>query len=223
MNIRSLIDSKHDILFEFYRNKFFFESLLDMKIDLYKPTLFSINNNQSKGISKKYVIFFVGGSEKYKKWNPHNFSKVASHLNSKYDYDIVICGSSEDEKDASIIKKNYKGEILDLVGKTSLSELIELISNADLILSNESSGSHIAAALNKKNIFVNYNGRHLGRFLPYPKEITESYHVIYHPYIYNNIDHYKKISNRLNFKVFLDINEISMHEVIKKIDIELSK
>ena len=219
----SLIDSKKNIMFEFHRNKEFFERLLDITIDLYKPTIFSKNKNQLKDFSKKYAILFVGGSDKYKKWNPYNFSKVATYLNRKYDYDIVICGSSEDKKDANIITKNYKGKIFNFVGKTDLSELIELISNSDLILSNETSGAHIAVALNQKNIFVIYNGKHFGRFVPYPKEITKSYHAIYHPYIYDNADHYKKASNKHDFKVFLDINEISVDEVIGKIAIELSK
>lgn len=218
----NLIDTTKKITFEFYRNKEFFENLLNTKIELNKPVLFPKNKNSLKNISKKYAILFIGGSDNYKKWSPQNFAKVAIHLNRKYDYKIVICGSSEDEQNANILIKNYNGKIINFVGKTDLLELIELISKSDLLLSNETSGPHIAAALNKKNIFVIYNGKHFGRFVPYPKEILKDYHVIYHSYINNNIDHYKKISNKHDFNVFLNINEIDADDVIKKIDSSLN-
>ncbi|MDA8836191.1 hypothetical protein N9N53_04315 [Candidatus Pelagibacter bacterium] len=218
-----LIYIKKELMFEFHRNKFFFESLLDAKLDIIKPTISLSNKNSKFKISKKYAVLFIGGSDKYKKWSVKNFAKIATYLNEKYGYDIVICGSSNDSNEAHELENKYEGKILNLVGKTSLIELLEVINNADLILTNETSASHISAALCLKNIFVIYSGKHLGRFIPYPKKISENHHTIYHPFIYKNFDNYTKLSNSYGFFSSLDINEITIESVKNKIDENFNK
>lgn len=213
-----LIHTKDELMFEFYRNKLFFESLLESKLDIIRPEI-SLNIKHSKfQISKKYGILFIGGSEKYKKWSIENFAKIGNYLKKKYGFNIVICGSSKDSNEASELQNKFEGKILNLVGKTTLIELMEIINNADLILSNETSAPHISAALNLKNIFVIYSGKHLGRFIPYPKKISENHHIIYHPFIYKNFDNYTKLSNSYGFFHSLNINEITPEIVKNKID-----
>ena len=209
-------------MFEFYRNKYFFECLLDTKLDITKPIISLQNKSSGLKLSKKYAILFIGASDKYRKWSVKNFAKVGNYLNREHGYDIVICGSSKDIKEANELEKCYEGKILNLVGKTSLSELLVVIYNGDLILSNETSAPHIAVALNLKNIFVIYNGKHYGRFIPYPKEISKNYHVIYHPFINKDLNNYKNQSNSYGYTSDLDINEISLEMVQIEIDAVLN-
>ena len=61
---------------------------------------------------------------------------------------------------------------IDLVGKTSLVELVELLRNALLVLSNETSAVHIGAAVGAPVICI-LGGGHFGRFLPYVVEKPE--------------------------------------------------
>jgi hypothetical protein len=75
----------------------------------------------------------------------------------------------------------------------------------------------MAVALNSKNIFIISNGNHFGRFIPYPREITENYFPIYHPEIEKNLEHYEKLSNMYGYGSQLDINEITPQQVIRKI------
>ena len=217
-----LIDIKKELMFEFYRNKYFFECLLDTKLDITKPIISLQNKSSGLKLSKKYAILFIGASDKYRKWSVKNFAKVGNYLNREHGYDIVICGSSKDIKEANELEKCYEGKILNLVGKTSLSELLVVIYNGDLILSNETSAPHIAVALNLKNIFVIYNGKHYGRFIPYPKEISKNYHVIYHPFINKDLNNYKNQSNSYGYTSDLDINEISLEMVQIEIDAVLN-
>ena len=119
---------------------------------------------------------------------------------------------------ASELEKNYNGKLINLVGKTSLIELIAILNKGELLLSNETSAPHIAVALDRLNIFVIYNGNHFGRFIPYPREITQNYHPIYHPEIGINLDDYKKQSNYPGFKSNLYIDDISFNMVKDKID-----
>ena len=213
-----LIDVKKEILFEFYRNREFFENLLESKLLISRPSI-SLNKKRIKlKLPKKYALLFIGASQKKRKWSIENFAKVGNYINFKYGYDIVLCGASDDYINAKKFESFYKGKIFNFVGKTSILKLLKIIDNAGLILSNETSVPHFSSALNKKNIFVVYNGIHFGRFTPYPKKISSNYHFIYHPYINKNLSNYRKISNRPDYQINLDINDISLKMVKNKID-----
>jgi len=62
------------------------------------------------------------------------------------------------------------------------------------------------------------NGNHYGRFTPYPKEVSQNYHVVYHPEIEKDLDDYKKLSNSYGYGSDLDINDIKTNDVISKIN-----
>ena len=114
--------------------------------------------------------------------------------------------------------KYFDNDYLDLVGKTSLVDLLYIIDNGNLMIANETSAPHFAVALEMINVFVISNGNHYGRFTPYPKEVSKNYHVIYHPVIEKDLDDYKKLSNSYGFGSSLDINEISVDRVRNKLD-----
>lgn len=216
-----LIHTQKEITFEFYRNRFFFECLLETKLDIDKPNIFIKNKDSELSLSKKYAILFIGANNKYRQWGIKKFAKIGNYLYQKHGYRIVICGSLKDSNEAKELEKHLIGNTVNLVGKTSLVELLKIISMGDLILSNETSAPHIAVALNIKNIFVIYNGQYFGRFIPYPKQISKFYHAIYHPFIESNLDEYKILSNSHDFMSDLDINEISSEMVKVKIESSL--
>ena len=83
-----------------------------------------------------------------KRWYPEEFVKVATKLSSQYN--IVIFGGTEEIDIANdieqlLIKKgvdNYQN----LAGRTTVSELIENISQLDLFITGDSGPMHVAAA-----------------------------------------------------------------------------
>jgi heptosyltransferase-2 len=89
-----------------------------------------------------------------KRWYPDRFAKVAIELSSRYD--IVIFGSNSEIDIAKEIVdildqsgiKNYQN----LVGKTTIKELISHIAGLDLFITNDSGPMHIAAAYKIKTI-----------------------------------------------------------------------
>lgn len=214
----TLIDAKDEIIFEFDRNKEFFENLLKTKLDIKKPYIKLPVQELSFEVPKNYAILFIGASASFRKWSIENFAKVGEYLHQKYGYDIVLCGALGDREDAKIFAEKFNGKYLDLVGKTSLVELLYIIYNGNLMISNETSAPHLAVALEITNIFVIYNGNHYGRFTPYPKEMAMNYHAIYHPIIKKDLDDYKNLSNSYGYGSDLDINEITFEMVKNKID-----
>jgi len=209
-------------MFEFYRNKEFFEYLLDTKINIIKPTISLKNKVSEHKLPEKYAILFVGGSEKHKQWDIENFAKIGNYLKKQYGYDLVLCGAQENIEAANQLQKYYDRKVLNLVGKTSLLELSKIICNGDLIFSNETLAPHFAAALEMKYIFVIFCGKYYGWFCPYPKEISKNYHAINHPHINKNWYDHKKLSKSFGFLKNQDINEISFEQAKSEIDLVLN-
>ena len=74
-----LIQNQKELMFEFYRNKSFFENLLDTKININKPIISLNKENLEFKLSKKYAILFIGASDRYRKWSVEKFSKIGNH------------------------------------------------------------------------------------------------------------------------------------------------
>jgi ADP-heptose:LPS heptosyltransferase len=213
-----LIATHNEVVFEFNRNREFFENILDRKLDIKKTSIILKNKKLDFNLPEKYAIFFIGASSSLRRWNIKNFAQIGKYLKKNYNYEIVLCGPSNDKDDALEFAKYFKGNYFNLVGKTSLVELLYVVRNGDIMISNETSAPHFAVALEVKNVFVLYNGNHYGRFTPYPKSMTENYHAICHPLIEKNKNDYKKLSNSDGFVNDLNIDEISVEGVIKSIN-----
>ena len=172
-----LIPDVENVRFEFYKNKNFFKKLLSetaaekisAEISLNRPfinlpahpadrssapALSDIAGLKSKlGISSPYAAFFIGASVKHRKWPPEYFAETARYLHIKYSFHIVLCGGKSELNDAAEFKKHFpsdladKASFTDAVGKISLIELLYIVKDASLVISNETMAPHIAMAL----------------------------------------------------------------------------
>jgi len=210
-----LINIDPDINFEFYKNRSFFSQILNTDLTITKPSIDTegIPVLHTLGLPNDLIIFFPGSLVKAKQWPAQNFKELGNHLIEKYNLNIVICGSKSDDEAAEIIKSG-NNKIISLTGKTSLLELIYIISKAKLVISNDTSGAHIAAALDTPLIVLSrYN--HYLRFIPYPKEISEKIICLF-----SNI--FKDLSEKQLVEKFKngsneDISLISVEQVEKAI------
>ena len=212
-----LVKANRELLFEFYRNREFFENLFDKKLDIQKPSIKLPNKKLDFDLPQNYVILFIGASASFRKWSIENFVKIGAFLKKEYGYEIVLAGGPTDIEDAKKFQSIAEYEYVDMVGKTSLVDFLHIIYNGNLMIANETSAPHFAVALEMTNVFVISNGNHYGRFTPYPKSVSENYHVIYHPEIEKDLDDYKKLSNSYGYGSNLDINDISIEKVKEKI------
>jgi len=218
-----LISTSNENLFEFYRNKEFFSQLLQKNlenpdlfvIDVKKPSIQNINYKLPSIIKNKFIILFPGSSVKSKMWTRKNFKEVSKLLLENYSYDIVLTGSKQEEYLFNeIIINEYSKRFINLFGNTLL-ELAKLISESELLISNDSSAIHFAAAVDTPFICIT-NGNHYGRFFPYPEEIFDKGVYIYPKEIKNKI-HLKEVQEQLKYNSMLNINSITPEEVFKKI------
>ena len=108
--------------------------------------------------SKKKILGINPGASygTAKCWYPQEFAKVARKLSSEYD--IIIFGGPGETDIASDIEqvlidcsvKNYKS----LAGNTTITELINQISNLDLFITGDSGPMHIAAAFQVPTVAI---------------------------------------------------------------------
>ncbi len=215
-----ILDNKKVVLFEFYRNQEFFEELLAKKLNV----KLSINKNKLqfiKDLPKKYVVLFLGASHPYRQWSARNFALLGLYLKQNHGYEIIICGAKSDYAQAHEFHQYFNEKYIDLVGKTSLLELLSIINQSQFIVSNETSAVHFAVALSIAPIFVIYNGNHFGRFTPYPEELCNRYYLIAHPFIEKDAGYYQMLSNNSDYNSLLNIEEITLSKVIDNIEANL--
>jgi heptosyltransferase-2 len=100
--------------------------------------------------SKKKILGINPGASygSAKRWYPEEFAKVARELSNEYN--IVIFGGPSEIDIAMDIEKslieNGVNNYQNLAGNTTISELIEKISNLDLFITGDSGPMHVAAA-----------------------------------------------------------------------------
>lgn len=88
-----------------------------------------------------------------KRWPPTHFAKVAS---ARLDagWQVWLFGSTRDRAATDIINRALNQRAIDLAGRTSLGEAIDLLSLADAVVSNDSGLMHVVAALGRPMVAV---------------------------------------------------------------------
>jgi ADP-heptose:LPS heptosyltransferase len=129
-------------------------------------------------LSKKinYICFFPGASGFIKTWPKEKFRELADILLQKTNLNIVICGLSENEEFiGNYISYLKQDRIINLVNKTSLSQTLDIISQAKYIVTNDSFAAHAADAYQiPATVIFGATSPHFG-FVPLFKNILIEY------------------------------------------------
>lgn len=128
----------------------------------YKPFL-QVNQEQQKCTLKKFSLNF---SERpllilcpgaafgpAKRWPAEYFAEIANNQH-KQGWKVYLLGAKNDQATAQTIQKLTKNICIDLTGKTSLTQAIDILSMASLVISNDSGLMHCAAALERPLIVL---------------------------------------------------------------------
>lgn len=81
-----------------------------------------------------------------KKWLDYKFAKLIERINSKYRVKPVIIGSKKERDVAENIEKMSDMKCINLAGETTLFDLMWIIKNSTLLITNDSGPMHIATA-----------------------------------------------------------------------------
>ena len=80
-------------------------------------------------------------------WPAQSFAELANRLILEYQAKIALISSAKDATLAQSVMRNINSLVIDLAGKTSISQLASLLKRAQLFISNDSGPVHIASAV----------------------------------------------------------------------------
>ena len=83
-----------------------------------------------------------------KRWYPDRFAAVADELAEEFGNRILIIGGQGERDVSEEIEQKMKTEALNLCGKTTVREMMAVLSQCRLMITNDSGPMHVAAAFN---------------------------------------------------------------------------
>jgi len=89
-----------------------------------------------------------------KRWFPDRYAVVADTLAKQYRARIVVFGSSSDLRTAEEVAASMKNTAIILAGRTTLGQLMGLIRECRLLITNDSGPMHLAAALDVPQLAI---------------------------------------------------------------------
>lgn len=127
----------------------------EASLPLLRPSLVAQHENTQKALIKyglsqeKPILVLCPGAEfgPSKRWPEEHYAAFANRYIAK-GWQVWIFGSAKDTEVAKKIQAQTEQQAIDLTGRTSLGDAIDLMSLAKLVLTNDSGLMHIAAALN---------------------------------------------------------------------------
>jgi len=82
-----------------------------------------------------------------KRWLPQRFAAVADQLVDEYGMSIILTGGPAEAEIGHDIAAAMKSPCTNFIGKTNVRELMALLANSNLMITNDSGPMHIGAAL----------------------------------------------------------------------------
>lgn len=167
-----------------------------------------------------YFVLFPGASNINKCWNPEKFAIVAVEIYEKTNWDIVICGGQNDTLQVESIlqelaDKNISAE--NKVGMTDILETCMIVEKSALVITNDTSGVHIANLYGIPNICI-AKGCDIGRFIEardeHNKLIYQNHRAVYHKKSCSQLYKSKCLRKK---KTFPCIMEITSDEVLNAV------
>lgn len=209
-----LFSLENGYIHEFIFNKLFTEWCCDANLETTTLHFEGIEKKDDSG----YLVFFIGAASKSRRWTVKRWTELIEIINKNYQYKIFITGGNADIKNANKISTQSNTE--NIAGKTSLSEMVNLIAGAKAVISNNTMAAHIAVACNIPVVIVT-SGDNYFRFTEYGSLDAANVITVY-PKVFEK--KFKKYSSDLIYynAVSADIASISAKTVFNALQKILS-
>ena len=112
---------------------------------------------RTHGIEAGEILIGLNPGASYggaKRWLPDRFAEVADHLAVKYSARIILFGSGAELSISQYVAAKMACPSVNLAGKTTLGQLMGLIKECALLVTNDSGPMHLAAALGVPQVAI---------------------------------------------------------------------
>lgn len=121
-------------------------------IDGETPALYALKSSGNDVRQKIYWVINPNASDlRYeRRWPAVKFIELIQELHKIYpEKEFVLIGSKNEQDYVSSISREFKAEthVVDLSGNTSVDELLDLLKQAELVITNDTGPMHLSAAL----------------------------------------------------------------------------
>ena len=204
-------------IFEFYRNKYFSEFIIDCDSAVSDTKLSTdLLPAFHMALPEKYFIVFPGSRSKSRIWPTENFVLVSNYLFEHYRWTAVVCGTDSDSDYTQAFCKQYTNPSLNLTGKTSLLDMLTLFTKAQCLLSVDTGSVHMAAAVGCR-VFGIFNGSQYKRFSPYPLALSDHFHALYPDEIEIELKEENLVKQKYEFVVDIPYSSVKAEKLIHAI------
>ncbi len=114
----------------------------------------------------EYVVFVPGSTHSGKCWPVERFAALADKISSRFNLPILAVGAKSDSSIIETIRRLTAVPIINFAGQTSLGQLVALLKDAKLVVSNDTGPGHIAAALGTPLVLM-FSWSNPARIAPY--------------------------------------------------------
>ena len=121
-------------------------------------------------VAAGYYVLFPGAGWDRRQWPVARFAEMARRIHAATRWTGVVCGGAGDVRLAEALARDAGVPVETWAGRTSLAELAAIVKGARLLVGNETSAVHLAAAVSTPAVSIT-GGGHFGRFLPYQLEV----------------------------------------------------
>jgi heptosyltransferase-1 len=102
----------------------------------------------------RYAVLVPGSAQPSKCWPAERFGALADRFARDHGLAILATGSASEAPMIDQISRHAESPIVNLAGRTSLPELVEVLRQARIVVSNDTGPGHIAAALGKPLVMM---------------------------------------------------------------------
>ena len=119
-----------------------------------------------------FFLLVPGAGKDYRQWPLEGFAGIARRLFRERGWAGIVIGAASDAALGARLAEQGAADgipVENRAGRTSLAEMVRLVAGARIVVSNETSAVHIAAATGTPAVSVT-GGGHFGRYVPYRLE-----------------------------------------------------
>jgi heptosyltransferase-1 len=115
-----------------------------------------------------YAVLVPGSAHEDKRWPIERFANLAEKISSEFGLSIVAVGGTSEAELVERLQSTANVPVENFAGKISLLELVVLLKNAGLVVSNDTGPGHIAAALGTPLVMM-FSWSNPARIAPYQR------------------------------------------------------
>lgn len=216
--VTEVIKSKDAVEFELTRNAEFFHAALGLPSQVTRPFFddAKVDALQVEVPEGPYVVMFPGAGLRSRRWPARYFAAVARYMRERHGLEIVVAGGPNDRGLGSEVQRGCS-EVVDRTGALTLTQMTKLVRGAEVVVSNETMGIHMAVALRTRFVCVS-NGTLFGRFLPYPDDMLAGSEYVFPDRMLAPGDAFEDLVEKYGEFSDLDIGTVAPEKVCEAVD-----